>query len=404
MYALVDCNNFFVSCERAFNPKLVGKPVIVLSNNDGCAIARSNEAKALGIGMGAKKWEIQSIITQYDVQCFSSNFILYADMSQRVFETLSTFGLPIEVYSIDEAFIHFPKEGCEKLALDVSEKVYKWTGLPVTVGVGRTKTLAKVAVNLAKKQGLKSFVLEETAPIFEKLDVVDVWGIGHRLAKRLYSNGVRTVGQLVKRDDGWIKKKLTTVGLQTVYELRGTPCLRVEEEEVTRKSFLLSRTLRIATSNYDILKEKVAHFIARLASKLRKKGLKASYVTVFLEGGRRDSSYLVLKEATAYTPLLIQVAHQIFDTIYDERMLYKRVGVMVAELSSETVHQLNLYGGHPEKEALMQIVDQINDKYDRTLLHFAAEGLNPGIRSSQDSLSSRFTTSWDELLEIDINR
>ncbi|MDN3504109.1 MAG: Y-family DNA polymerase [Rhabdochlamydiaceae bacterium] len=415
MFALIDCNNFFVSCERVFNPKLIGKPVVVLSNNDGCAIARSNEAKEVGVKMGDPLFKFKELKLRHDITTLSSNFSLYADMSQRVFQTLQTFGFPIEVYSIDEAFLLLPSdfgEDLQVLAIEIRQKVEKWTGIPVSVGIAKTKTLTKVANHYVKRTpNMKgTFVLDSPEKWLTNFEVSNIWGIGRKYSEKLNGMGIRYAHQLIKQDDLWIKKQLTALGLQTVYELRGQSCHSLNIEPETRKSFLCSRSLKIPTAKEDLLRSKAAHFIAKLCAKLRKHKLKASYITLFMSSSRFEkeksislSTYRLLNEASNYTPIFLQWVDQMFTEIHNPRILYKRIGVMVAEISSNSAHQLSFNGSTKENPALMKIVDQINNRYERGSIHFASEGVTPSLRSSQENLSSKFTTDWNELLTINLD-
>ncbi|MCB1081494.1 MAG: Y-family DNA polymerase, partial [Chlamydiia bacterium] len=226
LVALIDCNNFYASCEQVFNPTYQKRPLVVLSNNDGCIIARSKEARALGIPMGAPAFAYKSLFLQHRVIVLSSNFALYGDMSHRVMETLKTFDLPLEMYSIDEAFLSLPEENCVELGKEIQKRVKKWTGLSISVGIAPTKTLAKVANHAAKKG---SGVVLYQEGLLENLPVGEIWGIGHRTRKKLLSHGIRYAHELIKRHDPWIKKELSITGLRTVWELRGTPCLETQE-------------------------------------------------------------------------------------------------------------------------------------------------------------------------------
>lgn len=406
MYALVDCNNFYASCEQVFNPTFRGKPLVVLSSNDGCVIARSKEAKEIGIPMGTPAFELESLFLKHDVIVLSSNFALYGDMSHRVIETIKTFELPVEVYSIDEAFLVFPDKGGVELARAMREKIYQWTGITVSIGIAPTKTLAKVANHKAKKG---NGVIEYTPLLLQDLPIDEVWGIGKRLRKKLHGTGIRYAHELIQRDDLWLKKRFSVTFLRTVMELRGNPCIEYLEVAPARKSIVCSRSFGKVVTNLQELKEAIGTFVASGARKLRKEKLKAHFLLIFIDQKRflSASKTLHLPLASSYTPDLIQIAHSLLEEIYEEGATYKRAGVMLSELVSEEHDQLDFFQREkaPErKRETIQAVDQINRHFGKEILTFAAEGLEKKWRSTSSKRSPSYTTSWEQILSIKGNK
>jgi len=290
IFALADCNNFYASCERVFDPKLEGRPIVVLSNNDGCVVARSDEAKALGIKLGTPEFEIRDLLTAHQVRIFSSNYVLYGDMSERVMETLQEFTPKIEVYSIDEAFLDFSGFAGRDLteyARKIRTTVKQWTGLPVSLGVATTKTLAKVANRLAKKSptadGVVNFLgVTDLDAILAGIDVADVWGIGRNYTKMLKANNIASALDLRNADDRWIRRRMGVVGLRTVLELRGTSCYPLEHNPPAKQSIGVSRSFGNPIQTLEEMKQAVAMHVARAGEKLREQKLAAQVMTVFM--------------------------------------------------------------------------------------------------------------------------
>ena len=286
--ALIDCNSFYVSCERLFNPKIRRKPVVVLSNNDGCIISRSNEAKALGIKMGEPYFKAKDIIVKNKVEVFSSNYSLYGDLSRRVMITLKRFNTEIEVYSIDEAFIdlsNFPDSDVEKVGREIRETVLQWTGIPTSIGIAKTKTLSKIANHIAKKKqsGVTSLIgIDNLDPILEKIEINDVWGVGRQLTKFYHKNGIYNAKQLKKKSNTWIKKNSNVLGSRTAMELRGVPCIDIETTQSKRKSCVVSRSFGQRIEKYQELKEAVANYCLNASEKIRSESLIAKSITVFV--------------------------------------------------------------------------------------------------------------------------
>ncbi|NJB68832.1 DNA polymerase V [Desulfobaculum xiamenense] len=421
MYALVDCNNFYVSCERAFAPSLARVPVVVLSNNDGCVISRSAEAKALGIRMAEPAYKREGFFRHHGVRVFSSNYALYGDMSRRVMDTLATFAPDMEIYSIDEAFLHLtPCAGTTltDLARAIRTRVGQWTGIPVSVGIGPSKTLAKIASRHAKRAQDCDGVFDLAAhpdpdAILAGTDVGDVWGVGRRYAEMLTRHGVRTALALRDMPDDWVRRRMTIRGLMTVHELRGVSCIPLEDAPAPRRSVLASRSFGHPVTDPTDLREAVAAHTTRAAEKLRREHLVAAHVGVFVSTNphRPDlpqhsaSRTLQLPVATAHTPTLIKAALRILDGIFRSGYAYIKAGVTLTGLEDAGTRQLSLLtiapdpivDTDPRGEALMKALDGINSKWGRDTVQYAASGVAREWDMRQARLSRRFTTNWDEL-------
>ena len=412
IFALVDCNNFYVSCERVFNPKLANRPVIVLSNNDGCVVARSNEAKKLGIGMGVPAFEIKDIIKKNRVEVFSSNYTLYADMSGRVMETLSTFTPEKEVYSIDEAFLNLAGFNCSltDYGRKIQQIVKKWTGIPVTVGTARTKTLAKIAGKIAKKSAKANGVLDLTdSPYLDKalsmLPVEDVWGVGIKTTIKLKRAGIQTALNLRNADISWIQNKFGVVGARTVYELKGICCYPLENNPPAKKSICVSRMFGIPVESIDQLKEAVSSYASRAGEKLRQERLAASIITVFvttsrfIENSYFNSCTVEFPVATNDTVELIRCACQCIERLYRENYVFKKCGIILNGLIQENQVQTNLFDKVDKEKSrrLMQAVDDVNARLASPLC-WAAEGLMQPWQVQFKRRSKSYTTDWTELL------
>jgi len=417
-YAMVDCNNFYVSCERAFNPALEGVPVVVLSNNDGCVIARSNEAKALGIGMGEPAFKREPFFASHGVRVFSSNYALYGDMSARVHEVLTRFSPEIERYSIDECFLLFPgQEPRDKLlalAAEIRHTVGRWTGIPVCVGLARTKTLAKVANRLAKKRAESGgvWMLDDPATVrgeLSRLEVGDVWGIGRRNAAKLNRLGVHTALDLTRKTRDWVREKLTVCGLRTMMELQGVPAIPMEEAPPA-KSITCSRSFGTRMTECAPLEEALSAYVQRASERLRARRLLAGAVQVFLTTARlsddpqySNSGSLPLPMPTDYTPALLARAGEVLRTIYRPGYRYQKVGVLLLDLVGRDRRQLTFAEYEREEvtdrqNSLMHAVDGVNARFGRDVLRFAGAGVGQKAwHMRQHRLSQRFTTCWAEL-------
>ena len=413
-YLMVDCNNFYASCERVFDPSLEGKPVVVLSNNDGCVIARSNEAKVLGIAMGEPAYKREDFFAGNGVRVLSSNYALYGDMSARVMRTLGQFCAEAEVYSIDECFLRLGGLDSRSLvdtAREIRATVKKWTGIPVGVGIARTKTLAKVANRLAKKgDGVRLLEDEdEIDAVLQGTEPGDVWGIGRRSARFLAACGVRTALDLKHRPDDWVRRNLTVTGLRTVLELRQIPCIALEDAPPPARSLVCSRSFGTRVESLTSLEEAVSAYVQRAAEKLRRKGLVAGAVQVFLETNRfqPDPQYSAsrgraLPAPTADTLVLHGPALQLLREIHKPGYKYQKAGVILLDLAPAGRRQLSFLEPSGEdkarRDALMRVMDRVNTAYGRGALTLAASGLGTKEwHMRQERRSPRYTTSWAEL-------
>lgn len=422
IFALADCNNFYVSCERVFNPKLEGKPVVVLSNNDGCIVSRSNEAKALGIKMGAPVFELSHIIKRHKVKVFSSNYALYGDMSQRVMETLSGFAEDIEIYSIDEAFLDLSVVAYENLA-DYGKKicsaVKQWTGIPVSIGMAPTKTLAKIANKTAKKSPETNGVMDLTVSsgiesALAATQVADIWGIGSSYSEFLEKAGVKNALQL--RDAGShitnrIKRKMGVRGTRIIQELKGIPCYSVETSPLPKKGITASRTFKHPIENLSELKEAIATYISIGAEKLRMENLVTSSLSVFLMTSRfkvedfyYDFKTIELPVATSDTGELIGYAGKVLEEIYNKGRMYKKAGIMFKDLIQNTRIQRGLFDTRDRirSEKLMKTLDAVNLKMGSGTLVYAATGLADAgsWHTVFNKRSPFYTTNWNQIPEV----
>ena len=405
MFAIVDCNNFYASCEQLFNPSLRRKPLIVLSNNDGCVISRSQEARELGVPMGAPAFEVKR---QFDVISLSSNFPLYGDMSQRVIATLSSLSFPLEIYSIDECFLDLREViNFDEIALLCHSRVKQWTGIPTTVGIGPTKTLAKVANKWAKKRKKPFLTLkpEDIDALLQDFPVSDVWGVGRATTRLLKRYGITTALQLKEADDLWIRKKGSVSLQRTVFELRSQACLDLEQIHTPRKTALCSRSFKREIVSLEELREAISTFTSIAAEKLRKDNLVAHHLLVFIQSNKHkngtyyaNSAHTTLPYGSSDTPILLSCAEVGLNQIFKEGIRYKRAGVMLGELHSKDEQQLDLFHSPtPGKAPLMRTIDQINAKYGSKAVFYAAEGTEKRWQRRGENISPRYTTSWSEI-------
>lgn len=409
LVALVDCNSFYASCEQAFRPDLIGKPVIVLSNNDGCVVARSTEAKALGIKMGVPLFQIKPLIEKQKVAVFSSNYTLYGDMSHRVVQVLGQFTPDLENYSIDESFLMLPPGDPMVQGDEIKRRVKQWTGLPVSVGIATTKTLAKLGNHLAKKLPRGVYQLGAHDSVLSDTEIAEVWGIGPASTRKLQAAGITTVAQLRDADDDWILKTLSIVGLKLVHELRGTPCLSLEMVREPKKGICVSRSFGAPVTALQELQEAVATFAARIGEKLRSQHSLAVTMSVFFHTNpfaddpqcTRHCSFR-LPVPTAAGNELIRWTKETAERIYREGYRYKKAGVLATEIVSDSARQGNLFY-KPDTirdDRVSAVMDKINRDFGRRTIQYAAEGVKPGWSPRFDRKSPRYTTNWDELLEV----
>lgn len=414
--ALVDCNNFYASCERLFQPELRGRPVVVLSNNDGCVIARSNEAKALGIGMG-DPWHLnKDKFKNHGVIVRSSNYTLYGDLSGRVATVLRNFSPEIEIYSIDEAFLSF--SGFRQIADHarvLRATVLQWTGIPVSVGIAPTKTLAKVANRTAKKQVQSDGVcdLMETHmqdEALSRLTLTDLWGVAGRMALRLEAIGIHTPLQLRDADTSLMRERLGVVMERMILELRGQPCYGLAQSNPDNKTILASRSFGRPVTDRRELDEAVALHIARAAEKLRRQNLTAGVVMVFVTTNRfrpdepqyASSKSIGLPVATADTTRLASAARLATDRLWRDGYRYKKAGITLLELRPASCVQGDLWtpADSPRSKALMSVMDQLNAEWGRETVKFAASGLERKWKLRSGQRSPHYTTDWDDLLKV----
>lgn len=424
MIALADCNNFYVSCERVFNPKLENRPVVVLSNNDGCIVARSEEAKALGIPMGAPLFKYKEFLEKNNVVVLSSNYTLYGDMSERVMNTLAQFTPSIEIYSIDESFLDLSRianvgTDSEKLfnyGMNIRKTVLKWTGIPVSIGIAPTKVLAKVASKKAKK-GEGVCVLNAKSEIDEALstfDIEDIWGIGRAYTNFLRKHKINTALELANASDDWIKKHLTIVGLRIVKELRGEKCIDIVEDFIPRKSVGSQKSFGEPQTDFFVLFNALSSYIDECARKLRNQHSVANIMGVFVatnpfnlkEPQYFRTRFIRLPVPTNFTGELIKYGYALLKEIYREGFRYKRVGVLFAGLSPDDSYQFNLFDKFNREKLLrlMEAYDKLNKKYGKGILKFSAQGVQKEWKMKQEHLSEHFTTSWDDILTIELDK
>ncbi|HVE57508.1 MAG TPA: Y-family DNA polymerase [Pyrinomonadaceae bacterium] len=416
MIAHIDVNNFYVSCERVFVPKLEHRPVVVLSNNDGCVIARSNEAKFLGIKMGTPYFKIDYLIEKENLAVFSSNYELYGDMSSRVMEALEMFSPKTEVYSIDEAFVELDFDGdydaLTMQAYKIRESIRKWTGLPVSVGIAPNKTLAKIANRIAKKDNLGVFEMADEFiqnEILDQMPVADIWGVGRESTAKLKKLGITTALQLKHFDRRHARKLLTVTGARTVEELRGKSCLPLELCPPTKKSICCSRSFGAVVGRIEVLQEAMDVFLTRAGEHLRRKSLTANAVTVFFSTNRfskspqyRNSITIPLANPTNSTRELRDWTRQGLRHIFKDGYLYKNVGVILQGLHYESEETIRLYDepDYVKDKRLMAAIDKIAQKFGRDMIRFGVEKHREQWEMKRELMSPRYTTKLDEIIEI----
>ena len=438
MYGLVDCNNFYVSCERVFNPSLRGKPVVVLSNNDGCIIARSNEAKALGIPMGAPLHLYKTLIKQNKIFTYSSNYTLYGDMSSRVMSVLNYFIPNIEIYSIDEAFLNLKNFNIQSLQdemFKIREHIYQWTGIPVSIGIGPTKTLAKLANKIAKKNSSNGVyiltVSTQLTHILSNMKLEDIWGVSKGWGNRLRSIGINNPRQLQQANPRQIRTLISVVGERIIYELRGQPCLALEEV-INKKSITVSRSFGNMINDKDSLKKALANYAARAAEKLRYQDSVCGGIYVFINTNRfreRDLQYsnsatINFDELTDSTTIIIEKSFKLLENLYRPKYNYKKIGVTLFGLkqkddgsSDNYIIQGSLFIHNADQQIhmsrscdRMKLIDNINAKMGKMTIFHGSQGViknSRNIKSETDKWRMRscykspfYTTNWDDILKV----
>jgi DNA polymerase V len=415
IFALVDCNNFYVSCERVFQPRLDTQPVVVLSNNDGCIIARSQEAKALGLAMGDPYHLNCETLTRHRVEIFSSNYALYGDMSRRVMDTLAAHAPDIEIYSIDEAFLNLAGlewRGLTDYARHLQATVWRHTGIPVSIGLGPTKTLAKIANHLAKTEvdagGVYDLTATDVDQVLAGVPIGEIWGIGRQWGTWLTGQGIHTALELKRADPKAIQQKMTVVGERIVYELNGRPCLPLELVAPPRKSLTVSRSFGQPITRPDPIKEALLQFVGRVGEKLRRQRLMTSHLMVFVMTNRfsttrpfyGQSATMRLPYPTDYTPDLIRATVQLLERLYRPGLHYQKCGVMLMDLSPAAYHRRDLFDARDQarQARLMRALDRLNADHGARAVHFGnLGGSRPAWAMRQQWCSPRYTTRWTEL-------
>ena len=420
MFALADCNNFFASCERVFRPDLQGKPVIVLSNNDGCAVARSNEAKALGIKMGAPFFKIKHIVEKNNVAVFSGNMALYGDMSQRVRWVLEEFAPAVEVYSIDEAFLDL--RGMDNVDFDayakkISSECWRQTSIPVSVGIAPTKTLAKIASKLCKQYpklrgGCYMHRPQDIEKVLRKFPIEDVWGVGRKSCAKLLSMGVKTAWDYTQLPENAVRKLLALPGVRTWRELRGEPCIEFEDGFEAKQSICVSRSFAHEITDVEELAEQIANFASSMAEKLRQQRSVACEMAVFAYTNRfKDNepqtygnSLVHFEQPTNDQRTIVSSAVAAAHELYKRGYGYKKAGVVATHImqESDVVHSLFEDSEAAEREhRITSALDAINGTFGRGTVKLAAQG-SGRIKSSSEKQSPHYTTLWDDLPKVSV--
>lgn len=419
MFALVDCNNFYVSCERVFRPDLRDRPVVVLSNNDGCVVSRSAEAKELGIRMAAPAYRYRSLFREGGVHVFSSNYPLYGDMSTRVMQVLATFAPDIEIYSIDESFLNYTGYGgtdWEAHGREIRAAVGRCTGIPVCIGFAPTKTLAKAANHIAKKFQQRTggvYVMdteEKRIKALRWLPVEDVWGIGYRSAKKLKASGVHTAYELVRKPDDLVSSLMSVTGLRLKYELLGRPAI-AKEEAAPRKNIATTRSFENDYTDYRDIRERVVTFAGACAEKLRRQRMESRSLMVFLLTNRHRQDRAQYNPGTVVqlpfpTNSGIEIARyavQGLQSIFREGYRYKKAGVVIMDFSPEGGSQVNLFeNSNPKHKPLMEAMDTINRRLGAQKIKLGGQDPGPGLKMRQEYLSPHYTTRWNEIMTVKV--
>lgn len=420
--ALIDVNNFYVSCERVFNPKLRYKPVVVLSNNDGCAVARSNEAKALGVPMGAPWFKFKELAKEHGIIAYSSNYALYADMSNRVMSILRQFSPDQEVYSIDESFLDltsFKRKNLLEYGQQIRKTILQKTGLPVCIGIASTKTLAKLANHCAKKRPMfngvcnfNSMAKEDLEQLLSEIEVGEVWGVGRKLAPRLKRLGVNTVLDLKRANPEILRQNFSVVMEKTIRELNGTVCIELEEVSPPKQQILSSRSFGNPVTDINGLSESISLYVSRAAEKLRRQKSYAGAIYVYIRTSpfrEKDPQYsngmtIKLPSPTDDTTKLVSIALWGLKQIYQQGYNYAKAGIMLSELVPASAIQTDLFSviqPDSKSERLMVAMDLINRKMGKESLKVASEGFKRPWKMKQENKSPCYTTNWNDLLKVD---
>ena len=418
MFALIDCNNFYASCERVFQPHLNGKPVVILSNNDGCVIARSNEAKSLGIPMGAPAFKYKELFQKNRVHVFSSNFTLYGDISNRVMSIISRYVPDVEVYSIDEAFIKFngfSEDETNKKCKKIIETILKWTGIPVSIGLAPTKSLAKVANRIAKKYSNKTDGFysintnEKRVKALKNISAGDIWGIGFQNEKKLFKVNVKSGIDFVNLPDQWVKKNMSILGLKLKKELEGIPTLNIEEGKIDKKSIATTRSFESEISSLNDLIERITTFSVVASKKLRRQNSECNMISVFIRSNpfkQNDDKYHFsltgsLPFSTNSSIEISKFAVKLLNKIYSKNKSYKKAGIILMGLSPQSSHQFSLFDQNIDKQKkLMRSIDNIDNKYGLYKVRLASQDQKRIWKMKRQKLSRNYTTEIDEVLIV----
>ncbi|WP_061245722.1 Y-family DNA polymerase [Leptospira noguchii] len=416
MFALVDCNSFYCSCERLFRPELKNKPVVVLSNNDGCIISRSKEAKNLGIKMGEPAFKRKEYFEENKIEVFSSNYALYGDISKRIMKELERYSDQIEIYSIDEAFLKLTqntKEELSKIAKKIKKEINRNIGIPVSIGIGETKSLAKISSQLAKKSKENIYIIkdkEEREESLKKVEIKDVWGIGRSYEKLLKKINVQTAYDFIKLNPYWVRKHLTVVGARLQYELKGYQALDLEKDIKNKKTISIARSFSQTQTELEILESIVATFASRATYKLRKQNGYTSLIRIFIHTNpfaEKEEKYLKhieikLPVPTQSTPEIIHYCLQGLRQIYKPKLKYKKAGVILDKITNEENYQPDLFDHvRREKEKrLNESIDQINEKFGKEKVKYAVTNKKNSWTLRQVRLSPRYTTRWEDIINV----
>jgi DNA polymerase V len=417
MIVLIDCNNFYVSCERIFNPGLKNKPVIVLSNNDGCVISRSEEAKRIGIQMGIPVFKIRDLIHKNKIFVFSSNFTLYSNISRRVMHILKTYSEKIEIYSIDEAFIELRlHKSSYKECKNILNIIEKFTGIPVSIGMAQTKTLAKIAVSLAKKRKDNIFIFNEYSNmlnLFKNIDIFDIWGIGKRYAKSFYKNGIYTVFHLIHLNESWILSNFNINVLKTYMELKGVVCYPIETYKKPKKSITVSRSFVNPILSFDILEKYINDFAFLCSYKMRLEKKRSQSMSVFIQTSfYHDNTYSGFTSENFFqsTDNYIEIVKKstlLLVKIFKKKFKYKKAGVILNELNNFDSYQIPLFADKPQdkiisKESLMCSIDYIISNFGYSKIKLASQNLGYNWRTNKKHISPMYLSEWNEILDVKI--
>lgn len=419
MYALVDCNNFYASCERVFQPQYVGKPIVILSNNDGCIISRSYEAKELGIPMGVPEFKVREQLKQQNIKIFSSNYALYGDLSNRVMKILEGFTPNVEVYSIDEAFLNFDGLNIldyEKYGLQIKTRVNQWLSIPVCIGFAPTKALSKVANKIAKKFQNRThgiYVIDSEEKRIKALKwtkIEDVWGIGYRSTKKMKVQGILTAYDFtLPHNEAFIKKEMGIIGLRLKYELEGKPVLELENTPIAKKNIAITRSFEGTITTIDELKERVSTFASVCAEKLRKQKSCCHSIIVFLQKDKyitinQHYSFYKLETlpfASNSTITLSNMAIKMVKDLFEEGASYKKAGVIVSDIIPENQKQLHLFEEeNPKHQAIMKVLDDFHKKTGERKIRLGNQDLQRTWKMNQNHLSNKYTTDFKDILEV----